>query len=65
MVCGCKVWYSSAGGRGCCRKNVSERSAKRVKLMNPGMKVVFPKKRSTSTASEGVQIMVVIEQRKE
>ena len=53
------------GGRGCCRKNVSERSAKRVKLVNPGMKVVIPKERSTSTASEGVLMMVVIEQRKE
>lgn len=65
VICGCKAWYSSAGGKGLCRKNVLERSAKRVKLVNPEMKVVIPKERSTSTASERVLMMVVIEQRKE
>ena len=65
VVCGCKAWFSSAGGKGWCRKNGSERSAKRVKLVNPGTKVVIPKERSTSTASKGELMMGMIEQRKE
>lgn len=40
-----------------------------MKLISPRMKVVIPKERSTSTASEGVLLMmgmvVVMEQRKE